>query len=140
MYQNILVPTDGSKYAARGVEHGMELASEHGAKLHVLFVVDETIYGATPAFSSYEAFLEQAADEAEEIAEDIVEDATERGIDSTLTVLRGVPYVKIVEYAENNDIDIITMGKRGATGAELPHLGSVTNRVLRGTEIPVLPV
>ncbi|WP_049912846.1 universal stress protein [Halococcus thailandensis] len=136
----MLVPTDGSDYAARGVEHGMELATAHGAHLHVLFVVYETVYGSTPAFSSYEVFLEQIADEAEEVAENIVEDATERDIDSTMSVLRGVPPKKILEHAGNNDIDLITMGKRGATGVEPPHMGSVTNRVLRGADVPVLPV
>ncbi|EMA56156.1 universal stress protein UspA-like protein [Halococcus thailandensis JCM 13552] len=118
----------------------MELATAHGAHLHVLFVVYETVYGSTPAFSSYEVFLEQIADEAEEVAENIVEDATERDIDSTMSVLRGVPPKKILEHAGNNDIDLITMGKRGATGVEPPHMGSVTNRVLRGADVPVLPV
>jgi nucleotide-binding universal stress UspA family protein len=140
MYQKSLVPTDGSEYAARGVEHGVDLAEEHGARLHVLFVVDETVYGSTPAFSSYEAYLDEIADEAEELVEDTVEDATERGIDSTTSVLRGVPHEAILEYADRREIDLIVMGKRGATGIRAPHMGSVTDRVLREAEVPVVPV
>ncbi|WP_029601862.1 universal stress protein [Halococcus hamelinensis] len=140
MYSHILVPTDGSEHAYRGVERGLELAQEHDAHLHVLFVVDESVYGSTPALSSYEAFLENVADMAEDLVEDIVEDATEQGIDSTMSVLRGVPYKEILKYPELHEIDLIVMGKRGATGVEPPHIGSVTDRVLREADIPVIPV
>jgi len=140
MYENVLVPTDGSDHADRGVEHALDLAAAHGARLHVLFVVDETTHGTTPALSSYEAFLEDVSEQAEEIAEEVVEDATERGVDATMSVRRGVPHEVILRYADDEDIDIVVMGKRGATGVEAPHLGSVTNRVLRGASIPVMPV
>jgi len=140
MYDNILVPTDGSDHAARGVDHGLDLAAAHDARLHVLFVVDESVYGTTPAFSSYEAFLEDIEERAEELTEAVVEEATERGIDATMSVLRGVPHDTICDYAEQADIDVIVMGKRGAAGVEAPHFGSVTNRVLRGAPVPVVPV
>ncbi|MDS0280981.1 universal stress protein [Haloarcula onubensis] len=140
MYDNVLVPTDGSDHADRGVEYGMDLAAASDATLHLLFVVDESVYGTTPAFSSYEAFLDDLGDQAEEMTEDIVEEATERGIDATVSVRRGVPHDTICRYAEQEDIDVIVMGKRGAAGVEPPHLGSVTNRVLREAPVPVVPV
>jgi nucleotide-binding universal stress UspA family protein len=140
MYDDILVPTDGSDHAARGIDHGMDLAAAHDARLHVLFVVDETVYGTTPAFSSYEAFLEDVEERAEEMTEAVVEEATERDIDATMSVLRGVPHETICTYAEREGIDIIVMGKRGAAGVESPHFGSVTNRVLRESPVPVVPV
>lgn len=140
MYENILVPTDGSDHADRGVAHAMDLAAEHGARLHVLFVVDETVYGSTPALSSYEAFLEEVSEQAEDVAEEIVEDATERGIDATMSVLRGTPHETILSYADDQGVDVIVMGKRGAAGVESPHMGSVTNRVLQESPVPVVPV
>lgn len=140
MYENILVPTDGSEHADRGIDHAMDLAAEHGARLHVLFVVDETVYGSTPALSSYEAFLEEVSEQAEDVAEDVVDDATERGIDATMSVLRGTPHETILSYADDQAIDVIVMGKRGAAGVEAPHMGSVTNRVLRDATVPVVPV
>jgi nucleotide-binding universal stress UspA family protein len=140
MYDNVLVPTDGSDHAARGVDYGMDLAASNGAQLHILFVVDESVYGATPALSSYEAFLEEVGDRAEAMTEDIVEEATERGLDTTVSVRRGVPHDSICRYAEQEDIDVIVMGKRGAAGVQAPHIGSVTNRVLRQAPVPVIPV
>lgn len=140
MYRNILVPTDGSEHAERGVEHALDLAKEHGAQLHVLFVVDENVYGATPAISSYELALEQVAEEAEDIAEEIVEDATERGIDSTMAIRRGTPEEEILKYVDEVGVDVVVMGKRGAGGVDRPNLGSVTDRVVRHAEVPVVPV
>jgi nucleotide-binding universal stress UspA family protein len=143
MYSNILVPTDGSEHAERGVEHGIDLAAEHDATLHVLFVVDEKVYGSTPALSSYEAALEQLAEDAEDLIGDIVEDAIEHGIDTTATVRRGVPHEEILAYTAGNEVDAIVMGKRGAAGAPdegSHHLGSVTDRVLREADVPVTPV
>lgn len=140
MYRNILVTTDGSEHAERGVEHALDLAGEHDAQLHVLFVVDENVYGDSPAISSYELFLEQVAEEAEAIVAEIVEEATERGIDSITVVRRGTPELEILEYVENNDIDAVVMGKRGAGSVERPHLGSVTDRVIGSVSVPVIPV
>ena len=140
MYDSILVPTDGSDHAARGVDYGLDLAAETDAELHVLFVVDESVYGTTPALSSYEAFLEDLEEQAEDVAEDAVEGATERGIDATVSVRRGTPHNTICHYAEQEDIDVIVMGKRGAAGVKAPHIGSVTNRVLRQSPVPVIPV
>jgi len=49
MYDKVLVPTDGSDHADRGVDYGVELAATNDAELHVLFVVDESVYVTTPA-------------------------------------------------------------------------------------------
>ena len=143
MYSNILVPTDGSDHAERGVEHGIDLAAEHDATLHVLFVVDEKVYGSTPALSSYEVALEQLAEDAEDLIGDIVEEAVEHDLETTAVVRRGVPHEEILAYTAANEVDAIVMGKRGAAGEPeegAHHLGSVTDRVLRGSDVPVTPV
>ncbi len=139
MYENVLAPTDGSDNAARGIAHAVDLAAETDAHLHVLFVVDETVYGSSTGLSSYEAYLEKVADDAEDLVETVVEEATERGVESTTSVVRGTPHEEILDYADARDIDLIVMGKRGETGGTT-HVGSVTDRVLRRATMPVLPV
>jgi nucleotide-binding universal stress UspA family protein len=140
MYENVLVTTDGSEYAERGVDHALDLAEKYGATLHVVYVVDERRHGRTPALSSYEAALEKVEEEGEEIAEDVVEDANELDLPVTVSILRGAPHEEILRYVDAHDIDIVVMGKRGATGVERPHIGSVTDRVIRESPVPVLPV
>lgn len=140
MYENVLVATDGSDHAERGVDHALDLAAKYGATLHVVYVVDERRHGETPAMSSYEAALEKVEEEGEEIAEDVVEDANELDLPVTVSVLRGAPHEEILRYVEGHDIDIVVMGKRGAAGVERPHIGSVTDRVIRESQTPVMPV
>lgn len=140
MYQDVLVPTDGSDHAERGVEHGIDLADEHDATLHALFVVDENSYGETPALSSYELALDRLAADAEELVERIAADAADRGLETETAVRRGVPNEEILGYAEERDVDAIVMGKRGAAADGESHLGSVTDRVVRRADVPVTPV
>lgn len=140
MYEKILVPTDGSENADRGIAHALDMAVEHDAEIHVLFVVDEGVYGGSPATSSYELALEKIADEAEDVAEEVAEEATERGIDSTTSIRRGKPADEILRYVEDHEVDVVVMGKRGAGDPGKFRLGSVTERVLSGTDVPVVPV
>ncbi|WP_435156612.1 universal stress protein [Haladaptatus sp. DFWS20] len=140
MYERILVPTDGSKGATRGVNHALNLAEQYGAAFHTMYVVDEDIYGETPAMSSEELFIEQIQTNGEELLEQVVSKAGTRGIETTTECIRGTPHKEIVSYAEANNIDLIVMGKHGLTGNGKPHFGSTTGRVLRFSDIPVLSV
>jgi nucleotide-binding universal stress UspA family protein len=140
MYERILVPTDGSIGAKRGVEHAIDLSEKYDSKLHTLFVVDEGIYGETPAMSSEELFLEQIQTNGEDLLEQVVSKASKKDLETTAECLRGVPYEEIVKYASGNDIDLIVMGKHGVSEHGSPHVGSTTERVIRSSEIPVFTV
>ena len=140
VYENVLAPTDGSDNAARGVAHATALAAEAGARLHVLFVVDETVYGAETGLSSYEAYLEKVEEDGAALVEGLAADAADRGVETTATVRRGAPHEEILSYADAQGVDLIVMGKRGATGGTVPHVGAVTDRVIPGADVPVVPV
>ena len=140
MYERILVPTDGSKGAKRGVEHAIDLSEKYGSNLHTHFVVDEGIYGETPAVSCEELFLEQIQTNGEDLLEQVVSNASKKDLETTAECLRGVPYEEIVKYANGNDIDLIVMGKHSISEHGSPHVGSTTERVIRSSEIPVFTV
>lgn len=138
-YDDVLLPTDGSNRSERAVEHGLDLADSADATVHAMYVVDEQRYGETPALSSAELAFEQYENEGERLTGDVAEQARERGLDSETSVTRGLPHEEIVAYADSHDVDVIVMGRAGAGGAA-PHVGSVTDRVLRTTDRPVFPV
>lgn len=140
MYEHILIPTDGSVGAHRGIEHGLDLAAKYGATVHTIYVLDERIYGATPALSADELALEKVEESAHEVMAEIVEAAEDLGLETRTRCVRGIPDEAIIDYAEANDIDLIVMGIHGTARVGRPHIGSVTDRVIRLTEIPVLPV
>jgi nucleotide-binding universal stress UspA family protein len=140
MYDTILVPTDGSEQASRGVDHGLNLAEQYDASVVCLYVVDERRHGRPPALGSVEAEHEKVEDEAVEMLEEIADRARGVGLEAQCECCRGLPWEEIVDYAERDDADLIVMGRRGATNDRRTPLGSVTERVVRQTEIPVQAV
>jgi len=52
----------------------------------------------------------------------------------------GEPYESVLDYADEHDIDIIVMGTHGRTGLDHHLLGSVTEKVVRTSDVPVLTV
>lgn len=138
MYDRILIPTDGSTAAERGIEHGVDLANKYEATVDTLYVIDEQLYN-TPALSSTEAVFERLEADGEAAMASVADRAVEVGVDVTTHVVRGRPDEEIVAFADEH-ADLIVMGKRGHGGVEPPHIGSVTDRVFRAASVPVLPV
>jgi len=137
MYDNILVPTDGSDGTARVVEHALHIARDNDATLHVLHVIDTS---TSPldlhSRSVYDAL--EAAGRASVI--EIRDRALEAGVHTVTEVREGTPFREILDYAGANDVDLIVIGTHGRTGLRRTLLGSVTERVVRLSEIPVLTV
>jgi nucleotide-binding universal stress UspA family protein len=139
MYRTVLIPTDGSIGAERGVTAGLDIARQYGADVHALYVVDERIYGETPALSDVELRFEQVETQGQEYLDDIETRGTEAGLVVETSVRRGMPHEVITEYAAEHDVDLIVMGRHGASAHPAPHIGSCTDRVLRTAPVAVLP-
>lgn len=139
MYNNILHPTDGSAAAENAVEEALDLATSYRATLHVLHVVDITAPRLNVRAS--DGALDRLEAEGEVIVEDVIEMARRAGVEHvTGSVLRAVPYQGILDYAEDNDIDLIVMGTNGRSGLERHLIGSVAENVVRQAEASVLTV
>ncbi|MFT4885460.1 MAG: nucleotide-binding universal stress UspA family protein [Natronomonas sp.] len=137
MYDDILVPTDGSTCATAAVEEAIDHAETHDARLHFLYVVDETRIPAEDRPGLY--------DSLETEGEAAISDARAKAKAAGITSIRGeigagAPHRVIVDYAEENDVDLVVMGTHGRSGLERALLGSVTERVLRTADQPVLTV
>jgi nucleotide-binding universal stress UspA family protein len=140
MYERILVPTDGSESAAAAVEHGLDLAKQYDAELHVLFVADtRRVSTGAPAVSPSEVKTAME-NRGAELTKRVAERAQEAGIDVVTAVREGAPDETIRTYAEEESCDLIVMGTHGRTGLERYLLGSVTERTLRRARVPVLTV
>jgi nucleotide-binding universal stress UspA family protein len=142
MYADILVPTDGSPGTERIVEHAAALADEHGATLHLLYVVNTASFADLPMESSYEGIASMLEQEGETALADA--EATAERVAPDLTVehafREGSPSREIVEYATETACDVITMGTHGRGGLNRLLLGSVAERVVRKSPVPVLTV
>ena len=138
MYDRVLLPTDGSGGMERVIDHAAELARVHEATLEALYVVDTASLTDLPMESSWDgltAALEQEGETALEAIEQRVQD-----VDVRATMIQGSPSRDIVAFATDQDCDLIVMGTHGRAGVDRWILGSVAERVVRASTIPVLTV
>jgi len=137
LYDSIVLPTDGSEGTENAVTHALELAETFDSKLHVINVVDvRNFYDGV----NWEEVLQDVELKGGEIVGEIVQKAEDRGIEADQKVIRGIPHQEINDYAEEENADLVVMGSHGRKGLERMLLGSVTEKVLRTSERPVLTV
>jgi nucleotide-binding universal stress UspA family protein len=139
MYADILIPTDGSAGMDQVAKHALGIAKLSGATVHALYVVDETAYQTVPD-DARDRVREALTGDGESATKAIAERVAGTEIETRREIRWGDPAVAIIAYAVENEIDLITMGTRGKTGFERYMLGSVAEKVVRGSPIPVLTV
>ncbi|WP_246983497.1 universal stress protein [Halorientalis marina] len=137
MYDSILIPTDGSERSRRAAAHGISLAATYGATVHALNVIDT---GALEIgdFTNLAQVHEALETQGEAATGAIAELAAVHDLDTVSAVRDGTPARTILRYAEEEDVDLVSMGTHGRTGLRRTLLGSVTERVVRKAERPVL--
>ena len=139
MYDRILVPTDGSPGMRQVIDHAISLATAHDATLTAIYVVNTASYASFSMESTWEGIgdmLRQEGADALETVASIAGDA----VPIETAVLEGSPSREIVRYAEREGCDLIVMGTHGRGGIDRLLLGSVAERVVRSSEVPVLTV
>ncbi|WP_049985719.1 universal stress protein [Halobellus rufus] len=137
MYDHVLLPTDGSDGTERVAENAIHLARENGATLHVLHVVDTDVLPVDPHSRRLADELE-AAGRASMAA--IHDRAAEAGVYCVEALRYGSPADEILTYADEYDVDVVVIGTHGRHGVRRALIGSVTERVVRFSEVPVLTV
>jgi nucleotide-binding universal stress UspA family protein len=137
MYERVLLPTDGTPGTERAVEHALDVARQYGAELHVLYVADPN---ALPLDAHAQRVLAATREEGRQSVREITERAEKRGVESAVgTVREGPPAGTILDYADEHGVDLIVMGTHGRLHLDR-YLGSVTDRVVRKADVPVLTV
>jgi len=140
MYEQILLPTDGSSNTTEALEHACAIAGEHDATVHILYVIDRRHLMAASEDTTDE--IRQSLEvEAERALDDAQVRLEEEDIETEAIREEGIPHKTITSYAEEQDVDMLVMGTHGKTGRErVATLGSTTERVVKNAEQPVLVV
>ena len=137
MYENVLVPVDGSDVSEQAVEHAIHQAKRDGGMLHVIHAVDsDTLPSSVSSISVDDEFREIG----QGIVDRTVQQAEDEGVEAVGTVISGPSAEQIVKYADENDVDLIVIGTRGRTGIGRVLSGSVTEHVVRAATVPVLVI
>jgi nucleotide-binding universal stress UspA family protein len=138
MYKKMLVPLDGSELAEVVLPYARELAGRLDLEL-ILFHVCEP-----PGFDAQfmcRAYLEHAGEIVQQQSRDVQaktgRPAGKKAVDVRTKVAEGHPAEEILRYAEENNIDIIIMATHGRSGVRRWVMGSVADKVLRKSKVPV---
>lgn len=140
MYDRILVPTDGSPGVERAVEHAVDLASAHGAALLAVYVVNTASFATLPMETSWEGMGDMLREDGASALQRVEEIAAGAGVPAETHLLEGSPSREIVRFAETEGVDLVVMGTHGRGGIDRLLLGSVAERVVRSSTVPVLTV
>ncbi|SDZ89067.1 Nucleotide-binding universal stress protein, UspA family [Haloplanus vescus] len=136
-FEHVLVPVDGSEAARRAAEHAIDLVSDTGGRVTALYVIDmgDADYVAVP--SDIAETKKRIRKKGEELTAEIEELAAAEGVDCETAVVTGIADEAIVAYAEDNDVDLIAMGKHGKRDPDKPLVGNTARRVVQESSVPV---
>ncbi|MGM0447371.1 MAG: universal stress protein [Methanobacteriota archaeon] len=140
LYDRILVPTDGSPEGELAVCHALDLAAVHGASVRAIYVVDTARYAGMPMETTWEGVGDLLYDDGEAALETVCELAADRDVNVETAVVEGSPSREIITHAEETGCDLVVMGTHGRGGIDRLLLGSVAEKVVRGSSVPVLTV
>ncbi len=143
--KTILIPSDFSKEANFALDFGIQLAEKNQAKLVLLHVVEYPI-GATidpigvslpqPGDAQFiETLMKNGKEKMEELQAKVNDPIPVETI-----VEMGNPYLNIASVIEDQDVDLVVMGTKGATGLKEVFIGSNAEKVVRNVHCPVIAI
>jgi hypothetical protein len=142
-FKNILIATDGSRFASAAASEAIGIAKKNNSKLIVLAVVpSESMQPMDIVHSqmSRDVIAEKELNEAETNAKAVKEAARKEGVAVEAFIMGGKPSDAIVQTAKEKNVDVIMLGSHGKTGIDKLLMGSVAERVIVLTSCAVLVV
>ncbi len=141
--KNILLPTDFSNLSLTAASYAIDIASQYGAKIHLLNVIEKkppilAIHAIDLSEEKIMKSIEDAAKESLKKALDKINKSKNVEINSIL--LKGNDYEEIVNYSQKQNIDVIVIATHGRTGLLHTLVGSVAEKVIRYAKCPVLVI
>ncbi|MFA5628661.1 MAG: universal stress protein [Dehalococcoidales bacterium] len=137
MFKKILVPLDGSELSEAALAHLSDFKKAEVILMRIKEPLDPNVIGtldAKVALELDEAYYEEAV----QYLEKIVKNLKEKGITAKTEVLTGNSADEIIKYSQKNDIDLIIMSTRGRSGLSRLVFGSVAEKVIRNSTVPIL--
>lgn len=146
MYTRILIATDGSDLAEKGIDQGLTLSKRLGADVTVVTVTEPSVLtgpGTHAAWSNAPEVVEELergkAESSRHILDGVAAKAKNQGIACKLLhIPNRYPADGIIETAEANGINLIVMASHGRRGLGRLLMGSQASEVLARSKVPVL--
>jgi nucleotide-binding universal stress UspA family protein len=130
MFERVMVPTDGSEFAARSEDIAIEIAKKFNSTLVVVHVIDDKLIYP----------FEVLEDEGKSILKKVREKAEKEELTIEEVLLVGSPTHDMEKIVKKTESDLVVIGTHGKTGLEKLILGSVAESALKTVKAPVLLV
>lgn len=149
MYNKILLPTDGSKNSEKAIAHALTIAEYEDAEIIILNVVDSVYLTGLPEedlITKSEMILEEESKKVTSRVENLIKDLEKEkgssGKDLKLTTktIEGNAADVILKVSESENIDLIVIASSGKHMLDRFLLGSVTEKAVRHTKVPILVI
>ena len=135
----LLLAYDGSEPSKHALKVATDLAKKLNAKIYLLYVVD--VNAATELFGEYSGKIaEELMQKAKEVLKEAVDHIKSSGVEVEEVVEAGTPAEKIAEMGKKLDVYMIVLGAHGYSGIKKLLIGSVSEKVIRLSDRPVLVV
>ncbi len=143
--KNILVPTDFSPFAGKALEKAVAIARQASARIYLLHVIDEKIQNFIVDYCLDDTVLKQLEGDSRRASlarlQKEAEAAAGAGeVEIVLEAETGIPAEVILREQQRKGIDLIVIASHGRTGVLGRLLGSVADRVVKGSPCPVVVV
>jgi len=141
---DVLLPTDFSHYALYAMRYAIAIARKYGGRVCFAHVLDPALFsigsghGYWLTKSDVDTLTASMNEQAEKRLKHLVQMVKDAGVDADYHIVRGRPWVEIVKLADVLTCDMIVIATHGRTGFDHVAFGSVAERVVRHSPVPVL--
>ena len=130
MFNTIIVPTDGSKYAEKAEDVAISMAKNFQGKLVVVHIIDEKLIYP----------FEVLEEEGKEILEKARIKGEDQGVEVDTVLIVGNPAHDMAKIVDKTDADLVVIASHGKTGLQKLLMGSVAESTLKTVKIPIMLV
>jgi len=139
-FTKVLVGTDFSEPASRAVERAIDVARRYEAKLHIVHVWEVPLIVGGPIAGPSVDWITPIEQGARAQLDELVEGLRAGDVDVAATLCSGVAWDRLIELIEKVGADLVVVGTHGRTGIRRALMGSIAERVVRLSPVPVLTV
>ena len=144
MLKKILIATDGSETSVRAAEMAVGIGKKSGAAVTAVYVMDVQRLAQLPGYAAMpgikDNLMELMFKEGGEALEEIEDMARDAGVAYERALAEGDPGEELLKLCRDSGFDLIVMGTIGRSGLTRFLLGSVAEKVVRHSHVPVLVV
>ena len=139
--KKIIVPTDFSKEASEALKFAVEIADKSGGEIWLIYVVDLPMV-ADPIITTNlyldDSVVKDTVAAAQKSFDKLTTKYKDKGVKIKTSVEYGNPTTAILSVVEEKKADLVVMGTKGATGLKEIFIGSNTEKIVRGSKVPVI--